>query len=321
MATYYVDPAAGGANNGTSWTDAWTTMQSALDNGAAAAGDLNYCRGTETLAATLDVDTNAGNATDFIRFIGTNASGTVDGTKFVIDGNSAAATCLDINGVDDITFENIECKNATSHGVTASGISSYYFFYNVHSHDNGGSGFNLTTNLRTSRFLRCKAIDNTADGWEGLYLSSALFCEATGNGAIGFDNVRNGGHIIGCIVHDNTSDGIRLSNVDDGVIMHCVIDANGGHGVNGSSTRILALLGNRITNNTGDGLNITNKGFEDFNLYLSNANSIVAAADLIEIGNSLATGTEGYNDRANDDFNLTASATLRRTAVEVGTVS
>ena len=31
MPTYYVDPAASGANDGTSWTDAWETLQRAVD--------------------------------------------------------------------------------------------------------------------------------------------------------------------------------------------------------------------------------------------------------------------------------------------------
>ena len=44
MTTRYVDPTASGSNNGTSWTHAWTTMQSAYDT--AVAGDQVYCRGT-----------------------------------------------------------------------------------------------------------------------------------------------------------------------------------------------------------------------------------------------------------------------------------
>ena len=73
MATYYCDPDAGGANDGTLWTDAWTTVQSGFDT--ATAGDIVYCRGTETLAAAIDVDTNAGTATSFIYFIGCNRTG------------------------------------------------------------------------------------------------------------------------------------------------------------------------------------------------------------------------------------------------------
>ena len=89
MATKYVDPAAGGSNNGSDWTNAWTDIQSAFDT--CVAGDIVYCRGTQTLSVTIDVDTNSGDDTSgFIKFIGCNASGVVDGTYFTINGNAGA---------------------------------------------------------------------------------------------------------------------------------------------------------------------------------------------------------------------------------------
>ena len=41
MADIYVKPAAGGANDGTSWTDAYTDIQSAFDT--MASGDDIWC--------------------------------------------------------------------------------------------------------------------------------------------------------------------------------------------------------------------------------------------------------------------------------------
>lgn len=93
MTTYYVDPLAAGSNDGTSWTNAWTSIQSAFDT--AVVGDIVYCRGTQTVAARIDVDTNSGtNAGGFIKFVGCNASGTVDGTRFTIQGDGANACDL-----------------------------------------------------------------------------------------------------------------------------------------------------------------------------------------------------------------------------------
>ena len=97
MALRYVDPAAVGANNGTSWADAWTDFQDAVDNWAA--GDTIYCRGTQILAAQIDVDGADGIATNPIKIIGMNASGVDDGTYFTLDGNAAVSCYIPFRGI------------------------------------------------------------------------------------------------------------------------------------------------------------------------------------------------------------------------------
>ena len=53
--------------------------------------------------------TNAGDGTTGkINFIGTNGSGTEDGTRFVLDGNSAATNCILFAAKRDIHFSNFE---------------------------------------------------------------------------------------------------------------------------------------------------------------------------------------------------------------------
>ena len=77
------------------------------------------------------------------------------------------------------------------------------------------------------------------------------------------------------------------------------------------------VIGNRITNNT-IGLDVDanpHVAFEDYNFYLNNTTA--REGGMLEGGNSLTAGTEGYNDRTNNDFNLTTSATLRRTAIDM----
>ena len=76
MALWYVDTTAGGANNGTSKTDAWTNIRSAFEWAGYAAGDIIYVRRNQTHTMTNahciigDVGTN-GNP---IRMIGDNDS-------------------------------------------------------------------------------------------------------------------------------------------------------------------------------------------------------------------------------------------------------
>ncbi|NIV11968.1 MAG: hypothetical protein GWN62_12055, partial [Aliifodinibius sp.] len=130
-------------------------------------GDIVYCRGTETLAAPIDFDTNSGNLNPgYIKFIGCNGSGTVDGTFFVLDGNSAAANC--IRGVTTaqtyLWFENMEFKNATGNGVESIAGCDYWGFVNCIAHNNGAHGFDCDY-LDYCIFFGCRAYSNTNTGF------------------------------------------------------------------------------------------------------------------------------------------------------------
>lgn len=81
------------------------------------------------------------------------------------------------------------------------------------------------------------------------------------------------------------------------------------------------LLGNRITNNA-KGLDEDDDDIlctEIYNFFLNNSTTDKEGTLTPLSGTgSLSAGTEGYTDRANHDFNLTSSATLRRTAINLG---
>ena len=84
MGNWYVDPSASGANNGTSQTDAWTSIVSALASASVVSGDIVWCKGSQTLTANLtQIAQNSG-----ITFRAVNASWISDGTPFIIDGNN-----------------------------------------------------------------------------------------------------------------------------------------------------------------------------------------------------------------------------------------
>ena len=133
MTLYYVDPAATGEADGSSWTDAWVSIQTALDT--ATSGDTTYCRGTENPSVTLDVNTNSGTSQARITFVGCNAGGTEDGTYYKIDwgANDVDGLTFDKNF---ITFRNFEITNtvasSTKWGVTSIGYatSTYISFSN-----------------------------------------------------------------------------------------------------------------------------------------------------------------------------------------------
>lgn len=331
MATHYVDPAASGTNDGTSWTDAWTDFQSALDT--AVAGDTVYMRGTQTLTAVLDVDTNNGSAGSWIKFIGCNAAGVADGTRFVLDGDNAVANCIRFAATFGAFtwWENIEGKNASSHGIQfLSNAGAIQQWENFVSRDNGGWGFygyycNNSSFTDTLRISRSQFINNTQGGlyrpFYGLELDS---CVVKNNGGNGVETGDSGtlNVVSNCISHNNSGVGILVRG--EGTVRNCVVDGN--------TTGIQVAKGCtvsccRITNNT-TGLVAASADYQtiyDHCVFYNNTTNITGNATPVKIDgvdtNVTSGATEGYTDRANDNFNLTSTATLRRQEVALDTAN
>jgi hypothetical protein len=334
MTTYYVDPAAGGANDGSSWTDAWTSLQSAADT--ASAGDIVYCRGTQTLTVKIDFDTNSGrSASGFIKFIGCNASGTVDGTRFALDGNSSATHAIENAGQSWLWFENVEVKNCTGDGIDCGTGTSFgnWVLVNCYSHDNSSDGI-ATYRLSTGNMLllRCRFESNSGSGIDGPYVGAlyVVCCSIKDNGAFGVQaDWAEDAVLVGDVIHNNGASGIVFgSNTDGGLLMHNVIHENDDHGIDHSMPEMLAIIGNRITDNgkdgTGYGINcdtgdraVYGWNYLDANTDGATNGNIDALPYDSDSDTNETSGTEGYNDGANDDFNLTTSATLRNTAIEI----
>ena len=338
MTDYYVDPDASGANDGSSWTDAWTTIQSAFD--AASAGDTVYCaHGTgddETPANTIDIDTNSGSiASGYIKFVGVNSSHTEDGTRYVIDGSSLASgnEILATTGEDYIWLENFELKGATGaggHGLafnTANAVG--WMLLNTISHDNGGDGFRCTYTTASCLFFLCQAYDNTGDGWGGPYYDPMYaLCRAHDNGGYGFEGgtYQAGRLMIGCIADSNDLDGFEL---DEGrLLWECVAAWNG---TGDSNVKVTGagpahIFGLRSTHNSaGIGLEITaSKLCTLSHAYFGGNNTDIGGSyDAIKVlGDArITTGgsdtNHGYTDATQSapDFNLRSDATFRNQAI------
>ena len=334
MSIYYVDPAATGANNGSSWTDAWITLQTAADT--AVAGDIVYCRGTETLSAQVDYDTNSGDmdTNGYIQFIGCNSSGDEDGTRYILDGNNAAANCICWDGVNRVLLRNFDLKNATGNGFNGSSTNAYgVVLDNVCSHTNGGYGFNAYPLFTGSNFLRCCSYSNSSYGFFNIR-SKAIFCCAHDNGNIGFCPNYNPQCLISCLAYDNSGDDYQY--IDDGcLLLMCVGNGSSGDGVNVRDAATYGapiLIGNRFTNKVSGkyGIDFASRAvYYGWNVLDGNVDNI-ANSTLAMIAkyngndtNSLSPGdtNQGYTDLTDgsEDFNLTSSATLRRSAISIPT--
>lgn len=339
MADYYVDPAATGANDGSSWTDAWTDVQTAFNT--VTAGNTCYCRGTQTLTATIDVDTQTGSdSAGFIKFVGCNASGNVDGTRFVLNGNSYVVNCINIVNVSDYYYlQNFEFKNATSSNFFSNSHSSnYWVVENCLSHSSGLHGFNISR-LLYSIFIGCIARDNTGDGFNvGIASVDGLFfCSAFDNGVDGY-KISRVVITLGCLSFNNGQVGFNdVGNAFGQTMFSCVSNNNGHSGIKlSTSGRVAVVLGCRSTNHTslvaGRGMGLDGNAkyvFEGFNYFENNENGNVENLTLgrhyIDArGRSTNTSQEdqsntnqGYMDltAGSENFNLRDDATLRRVEI------
>ena len=321
MTSYYVDPAASGSNTGADWTNAWTSLQSAADT--AVAGDIVYCRGTQTLTAAIDFDTNAGTSASIIEFIGVNSSGVQDGTKFTLDGNSVSTYCILGNATPNyVNFHNFECENATSHGVYWSADGGIWFDSSCH--NNGGRGMSAYGSNDT--FVRC-AFNNNSGGLYAYYIQKYFFCSFignTGDGIMGYP----GQSVYGCIFADNGSDGLDVSGGTQ-IVFNSVFDGNTRYGIDGVSNTI---IGNRFTNHSEVG----GAGFDanaslntiGYNYFENNTTNILndtiskilldkAGVDTNKYDQS--NTNQGYTSLASgsEDYNLNSTATLRRIPIQM----
>lgn len=329
MTNYYVDPdLTTGTEDGSSAANGWRSLQDAIDGknnvGKPAAGDtvlLKHGTGNdETPAAIIDFDVAEGTSTAFITWKGVNSSWVDDGTSYIIDGGSTA-TSLWAMATEFFYFKNIELNNAQNNSIDFEGAANHpMLFDNCKFHNPTNSCFD--TYSKGMLFYRCHLTSAGSHGYYRPWFCAFVFCVMSDNTGCGVSFYHFGNTFYGCICHNNGSHGIYIDNDLQSPIFNCVIDGNTGDGlqIDGlTSYGMTPIIGNRITNNA-KGLDVDAAGnhiFEDFNFYLNNTVAAKEGSPL-EGGNSLSSGTEGYNNRANNDFNLTSSATLRRTAIDFG---
>jgi hypothetical protein len=256
MTTYYVDPGAAGDNNGTSWTHAWTSLQSAADT--AAAGDTVYCRGTQNLSAAIDFDTNSGTYDGgYIKFVGCNASGVNDGSYFTLNGQDNSINGIYVNGKSFIWLENfkIHSCDGTAGLSTANAYADHWNFVNCWFHDNDGYGCHLNAYMRYPQFSLCKFTANTASGCyrpgQGAIFSLCQFRDNVGASSRGLELVAPTS-CFSCIFHNNGAQGLYAYGAAN-LFANCVFNGNAGHGAEIGVAGAYSFVGCRFTNNNASG--------------------------------------------------------------------
>jgi hypothetical protein len=341
MTTYYVDPAASGSNNGSDWTNAWTSLQTAADT--AVAGDIVYCRGTQTISARIDFDTNSGsNAAGPIKFIGCNASGVVDGTRFILNGNNYGGhiCAFETTPADMLWFENIEVKNTGAGSYNGwhypTSYADHHVYINCCANNCGSYGW--YDRCGSAYFIRCVSYNNSY-GFYGRYVNTYILCCARDNSTCGFYRC-NGSYFFGCIAHGNYT-GFDTGALGDRIIVfNSVIDGNTDTGILTTASTGLGyhlFLGCRITNQSGSGdvgLDCNSENIiTGFNYFENNDGDNIQNATLhqfipLEGGSSTSNiedqslTDQGYVDPTNHDFSTdydsgAATQNPRRRAITV----
>lgn len=260
MTVRYVDPrSTGGAQDGTSWTDAFLTLQAGLD-ASTTAGDILYCRhasgGSEVVAATVDFDAQAGtNAGGYVKVIGCNESGVVDGTRYKVDANGGSFSVFTFwNASDMVWLENLEVFNTAAGTYYGFKFDEAYCYgpiiINCCAHNCGSHGFYILRALGNI-LIRCVSYSNGADGFTNVY--RGFFCCSRDNSDDGFSSAYV---LYGCISHGNSDDGIEAASSYERAVINCVVDGNGDDGVYFPANTDLfsyPLIGCRITNQAGAG--------------------------------------------------------------------
>lgn len=187
-AIIFVDSTASGANDGTSWTDAYTSLNTALLAANHAPGDQYLVSGTfNEIVNIAEVATQAAQT----HVQGDDKSGGAGvgvAVQFVIDGQSTRGNCVasTLNAAIWYVFKNMTCQNATSNGCSLSGESN-------------------------TKYVDCKCLDNGSDGLKGASHISLEGCVLTGNTGDGVQ--LTSGSVIACRISSNGADGINAGQV------------------------------------------------------------------------------------------------------------
>lgn len=237
MAFVFVDSAASGANNGTSWTDAWTSLATAMLAANVAPGDVLLVSGTFNETASI---TEAGGQTSPVVVQGDDKSGGAGAgvaADFTIDGQSTRANCLTTTlGANTNTyyvFKNMICTGATGWGVGLANCRAVTI-KKSRFHANAGGGAQLTNSGCATE--ECQADGNGNATTEfGIHLGTAGV-------SLGDTAFNNSGHGISC----------------NGAVLHPLAYNNGTAGVQLAQVVIVATTGGVALNVTADGNSLNN---------------------------------------------------------------
>ncbi len=324
MAIIFVDSTATGADNGTSWTDAYPSLTTAMLAANIAPGDQLLVSGT--FNESVDIVEAAAVATPTL----------VQG-----DDKSGGA------GVGVAATFTIDGQSTRSSGLVSSvgAGSAYYVFKDMKVTGATGTGVSMgTTDAIT--FKRCEFTNN--GGWgvqcDNEYLfEECIFSLAQANGGIDSDNSIG---FVGCKFYNNVGEGLRMNY---GLVYACEFFSNSGDNIRlTSGVNFQAILNNTIDGDGRDsdnGMSFTSSILNIIamvnNIIYANTTGVTAAVDAGELtisrNNLLYDNTTDYvksnthsgevtsapvfNSEVGNDYTLHLSSPAKAAGADAGEVA
>ena len=294
MATYYVDPSGGSdAAAGTSFGAAWLTTQKAADT-AAAGDEVRLCKvATETTAAIVQFDTNAGTAASPIEFLSYNSTGTTKEDGYILQASASIANLLNFTASAAYAyFRGVDLdgnSNVSSHlinsNVSGGGSGTLFDVCILH----GASGAGAHIRGVAFGFFNCDIHTNGGRGLQPASTANSRWTDGT---------------VYGCDIHDNTSDGMGGFGAQDFLIAHNNIYDNGADGINYSAAESdgCRIINNNCHGNTSDGISMSSNA----GLAVITGNT---CSDNGAYGFLLGTTNAGRYMDANHTYNNTSGVT------------
>jgi len=324
MADWFMSLAGAGGATGADWANreafSQAALQAAIDQ--LTGGDILYLEDdTYTLSANLDLDVLAGTAYNAMaQILGVNSSGADDGSRAIIDGNSAASDCLDMGtaGKDYIHIKNLEIINATANGIFTSTNSINCIFENLDCNNNN-MGISSQTTTYYAKYMNCSFNNNSHTGLYNTGTCSIRYCNSSNN-QYGFNSIANTAPITHCLIYGNSVANILNASI----IENCTIDGTRG-GTNtptGVSANTYSSFNNRITNHSGWGFNSGLATAADNNYYYANTSGDIDVPSTYSPATydrlSAANSADGYTDASTGDYTLTAGGDGVGVAIPIG---
>ncbi len=218
----YVSSHATGYNNGTSWANAYNTLQEAVTRTNNNCGDEIWVAAGTYIPGTLSTDkfTIPAGVEIYGGFTGTETTLSEHKparNKTYLSGNSTCSTIINLNNsTTGVVIDGFILTSAYGNAVTC-GTSTELTVSNCRITDNTGHGISFSTNSDL-------AIDHT------------IICDNNGSGISGYADILS---VTNCWIHLNGGTGLSLTACSTGSeVRNCTIVYNTGKAINGSTTNL-----------------------------------------------------------------------------------
>ena len=218
-------------------------------------------------------------------------------------------------------FKNIKFTNAKGSSIAQNGAANRPQIFENCIFTNSAAGAFTATYGYGVVLIRC-ILENSLFGAYRASYTRFYFCTIRNNTQYGISEYHGDVLYHGCIFHNNGTNGIWYEvGGNHSVVSNCVFNGNGLDGIfYGGGAARHTILGSRFTNNGRFGINFFNStninAFVIGNFFDNNTSGAISDFARHEFGNVFG-GNQGYVDAAAGNFNLTASASLRRTPISL----